>query len=59
MRRTDLMDTSEKAHRKLVELLRSATPERRAQLTISHMHLGFEMHRLAMERVATQKAAKS
>jgi len=53
------MDTSEKAHRKLVELLRSATPERRAQLTISHMHLGFEMHRLAMERVATQKAAKS
>jgi hypothetical protein len=37
MERTDLMDTSEWAHRALVERLRQLTPEERARMTFERI----------------------
>jgi hypothetical protein len=53
MRRTDLMDTSEWAHRELVRRLRQLTPEQRLHMVIERVDLGLEMHRLAKARLHT------
>lgn len=39
-RRTDILDTSDWAHRELVKLLRQATPERRLELVFDRIALG-------------------
>ncbi|MCC7434641.1 MAG: hypothetical protein IT363_08135 [Methanoregulaceae archaeon] len=39
-RRTDILDTSDWAHRELVQLLRQATPERRLELVFDRIALG-------------------
>lgn len=52
MKRTDLMDTSEWAHRVLVERLRSLTPEQRLQMTLDRVETGRSIDRLARERRA-------
>ncbi|MEZ0326808.1 MAG: hypothetical protein ACAH95_12980 [Fimbriimonas sp.] len=58
MQRTDLMDTSEWAHRELVNRLRQLTPEERFQMTIDCVDMGREMHALAMKRLADERAKK-
>lgn len=40
LRRTDLLDTSEWMHRRLVERLRELTPERRLRLVLDRIDLG-------------------
>ena len=55
MRRTDLMDTSEWAHRFMVERYRAMTPEERLQIAIGLSDFCLEMHRLAMDRVARRR----
>ena len=44
-RRTDILDTSDWAHRELVKLLRQATPERRLQLTLQAIEFGWGLKR--------------
>lgn len=39
-RRTDILDTSDWAHRELVKLLRAATPERRLELMFDRIAFG-------------------
>ena len=57
MRRTDLMDTSDWAHRELVRRLRAMTPEQRFQMVIERVELGREIHRKALERLEDEKTA--
>ena len=52
------MDTSEWAHRELVNRLRQLTPEERFQMTIDCVDMGREMHALAMKRLADERAKK-
>jgi hypothetical protein len=51
MKRTDLMDVSLEVYKFQLERLRSKTPDERLQLAIERMVLGWEIHRLAVERI--------
>jgi hypothetical protein len=56
MRRTDLMDTSEWAHRELVRRLRQMQPEDRFRMVIERVDLGREIQRNAMIRLEAERA---
>ena len=47
-RRTDILDTSDWAHRELVKLLREATPERRLRLTLEAIEFGWALERASL-----------
>jgi hypothetical protein len=55
MERTDLMDTSEWAHRALVERLRQLTPEERLRRLVECIDMGREMRRLAQDRIESRR----
>jgi hypothetical protein len=46
-RRTDILDTSDWAHRKLVERLRQLTPEQRLKMTLESIQFGMKLEALA------------
>ena len=45
MRRTDLDDTSEDAHRRLLALLRQLTPEQKARMTFERIEAAREFRK--------------
>ncbi|MFI5386852.1 MAG: hypothetical protein ACHQ50_12125 [Fimbriimonadales bacterium] len=54
-RRTDLMDTSDWAHREMLERLRAMTPEERLRIAVDRIEAGRRIHREAMLRVAEER----
>ncbi|MBI5706677.1 MAG: hypothetical protein HZC36_06770 [Armatimonadetes bacterium] len=52
MRRTDLLDTKEWAHRRMVLRARAMSPSKKAQLVFKLSSMGDDIHRLAMARRA-------
>jgi hypothetical protein len=58
-RRTDLMDTGDWAHREMLRRLRAMTPGERLQIAFDRITSGIEIHRLAMSRVAEERAKYS
>lgn len=50
MRRTDLMDTSEWAHREMVRRLRKLTPAERIRMVVELSQAGLEMRKAAQKR---------
>lgn len=54
-KRTDLMDTSEWAHREMLRRLREMTPEERLNIAFDRITSGREIHREAMLGVAKQQ----
>lgn len=55
-RRTDILDTSDWAHRELVKLLRATTPERRMEIVLRSIQLGFALE-LAGRREREKRAS--
>ncbi len=55
MKRTDLLDTSEWAHREIIRRLRAMTPEERLQLTFRSIEMGRHIHFQAIKRLADTK----
>jgi|GEM_PF-5033188 len=57
MRRTDLLDTSEWAHRIMIERLRAMTPAERLRITFEMCELGREVRKSAVAegRIAYEK----
>jgi hypothetical protein len=51
VRRTDLMDTADWAHREMVRRLRELTPEQRWRMVFDRMEMGRHIDDLAMARV--------
>jgi hypothetical protein len=49
-RRTDILDTSDWAHRELVKMLRTLTPERRLELVLNRIALGRRINSVAKKR---------
>ena len=58
-RRTDLMDTSDWAHREMLNRLRAMTPEERLRIVVDRMEAGRRIHRAAMLRVAEDALAEA
>jgi uncharacterized protein (DUF2249 family) len=58
MQRTDLMDTSEWAHREIFRRLRAMTPSQRLQMVCDHTDRGRAIHKLALDRLAAKRAAE-
>jgi len=54
-RRTDLMDTSDWAHREMLRRLRELTPEQRYKMLVDRMDFGFRLHKDAMRRIAEER----
>jgi hypothetical protein len=52
VRRTDLMDTSDAAHRMMLKLLREKTPEQKVKMLDDRMEMGRSMQRMAEQRRA-------
>ena len=52
MKRTDLLDTRDWAHREIVRRLREMTPPERLKIVFDRIERGREINRLAMERAA-------
>ncbi|MCB8932697.1 MAG: hypothetical protein M9921_10260 [Fimbriimonadaceae bacterium] len=44
LRRTDLLDTSDLAHRRFVELLRQLTPEQRLRMVLDRIAFGRQIN---------------
>lgn len=55
MRRTDLMDTKPEVHREIVRRLREMTPERRLEMTLDRIALGWLIHETALKRLEIDK----
>jgi hypothetical protein len=51
MHRTDLMDTSEWAHRFMIERYRAMMPEERLRIMFGLIDAGRQMHALALQRL--------
>ena len=54
-RRTDLMDTSDWAHREMLRRLRAMTPEQRLEIARDRIEAGRRIHAQAMARVAEER----
>jgi hypothetical protein len=50
------MDTSDWAHREMLRRLRSMSPEERLNIAFDRITSGIEIHKLAMLRVAEERA---
>lgn len=55
VRRTDLQDTSEWAHREMVRLLRGKTPSERLEMVFDRVDTGREIDRLAKLRLSERE----